>query len=55
LIEPFGWFATFAMLANDNVLKLKEVSKTKLYTALTFLSLSSAKAEFNNRLSEVKQ
>ena len=55
LLEPFGWFATFTTLANDDILKLKEVAQTPLYTALTYLSLSAARNEFNNNLQNLKQ
>jgi len=42
-------------LANDDILKLKEVAQTPLYTALTYLSLAAARNEFNNNLQTVKK
>jgi hypothetical protein len=54
LIEPYGWFNTFVTLAGGDVLKLKEAAKLPLYTAFAFLSLQSAKNEFESNLMNEK-
>jgi hypothetical protein len=49
-LNQYGWFGTFCSLANYDILKINEVSKTPLYQALAFLSYEAARSEYMNNL-----